>query len=86
MNNQKSKLGFIGLIRKIFILKKIERLTAGELALQNYLNESSEELSRLKLSINTVDRILFLKDECTKSAIKIIELQEKNKKARLSLT
>lgn len=78
-----------GIIRKFFIFRKLDRLTRGELAMQNYLKANLNELLNLNLDHKTdqktLDQISFLQKECDKTTDKIKVLQEEKKKTYLKL-
>jgi hypothetical protein len=74
-----------GLIRRIFIVWKLERITKGELALQTYLKTILDELLKLKPGPKTMERINHLQLESIKTTAKITQLQVEKKKTYFKL-
>jgi hypothetical protein len=75
----------IGIIKKFFIVWKLERITKGELALQTYLKEVLDELLTLKPGPDTMELINELQLESIKATAKITQLQVEKKKTYFQL-
>lgn len=77
------------LIRSIFILSKIKRITSGQLTLQVYLNDLREELASKPVltvkSEQTGKRVNFLIAEMNKVSDKIQTLEIQKKDLQLKL-
>lgn len=74
-----------GIIRKFFIFRKLDKLTAGELTLQNKLKESMDEMLRLNPVGSNMYRLRVLQNECIKTTDELKLLQDKKKKEYFKL-
>lgn len=74
-----------GIIRKLFIAYRLERVQAGEMAMQSYLGKILDELTSLKPNPENEARIRFLFIESNNTTDRIKSLQDKKKKLYFKL-
>jgi len=74
-----------GPLRKLIICWRIERATAGELALNKYLKEVLDEMLHLKTTAQNHERIAFLLSESNKATDQLVQLERKKKSLYLKL-